>query len=118
MIRYDMVDLNDYMKLNSNAIVDLVNKKYVPAEMTKEPTFEALAEILQGIFIFRYGSEIGTRDQAHNILAMAIIYSMWCGWLSQTKTNRGEYTQELADRFKKLIVDAFDIGQNYSNDQP
>ena len=118
MIRYDMVNLNDYLKLNSNAIVDLVNKKYVPAEMTKEPTFEALAEILQGMFIFRYGSEIGTRDQSHNVLAMAIIYSMWCGWLSQTKTNRGEYTQELADSFKKLIVDAFDIGQNYSNDQP
>jgi hypothetical protein len=39
-------------------------------------------------------------------------------WFSQIKTNRGEYTQELADRFKKLIVDAFDIGQNYSNDQP
>jgi hypothetical protein len=37
-------------------------------------------------------------------------------WFSQVKTNRGEYTQELADRFKKLIVDAFDIGQNYSND--
>ena len=112
-----MVDLNDYLKLNSNAIVDLVNKKYVPAEMTKEPTFEALAEILQGIFIVRYG-EIGTRDQAHNVLAMAIIYSMWCGWLSQTKTNRGEYTHELADRFRKLIVGAFEIGQNYSNDQP
>jgi hypothetical protein len=32
------------------------------------------------------------------------------------KQNKGEYTQELADRFKKLIVDAFDIGQNYSND--
>ena len=60
-------------------IVHLVNKKYVPAKMTKEPTFEALAEILQGIFIVRYGSEIGTRDQAHNVLAMAIIYSMWCG---------------------------------------
>ena len=58
-------------------IVHLVNKKYVPAKMTKEPTFEALAEILQGIFIVRYGSEIGTRDQAHNILAMAIIYQ--CG---------------------------------------
>jgi hypothetical protein len=51
-------------------------------------------------------------------LQWAMIYSMWCGWLSQTKTNRGEYTQKLADRFKKLIFDAFDIGQNYSNDQP
>jgi hypothetical protein len=55
---------------------------------------------------------------AGDVLAMAVMCSMWCGWLSQTKTNRGEYTQELADRFKKLIVDAFDIGQNYSNDQP
>jgi hypothetical protein len=27
MIRYDMADLNDYLKLNGNAIVDLVNKK-------------------------------------------------------------------------------------------
>jgi hypothetical protein len=53
------------------------------------------------------------RDQNHNILAMTIIYSMWCGWFCRaiTKTNRGKYTEELADRFKKLIVDAYEIGQ-------
>jgi hypothetical protein len=36
-----MVNLNDYLKLNSDAMVDLVNKKHVPAEMTKEPTFDS-----------------------------------------------------------------------------
>jgi hypothetical protein len=113
-----MENLNDYLQLNSNAIVDLVNKKYVPAEMTKEPTFNSLAEILMGIFIHGQGSELGKRDQAHNILAMTIIYSMWCGWLSQGKADRDEYTQESADRFKKLIVDAFEIGQKYSKDKP
>jgi hypothetical protein len=40
-----MVNLDDYLKGNSNVIVDLVNKKYVPAEMTKEPTFDSLAEM-------------------------------------------------------------------------
>jgi hypothetical protein len=50
-----MVNLNDYLKLNSNAIVDLVNKKYVPAEMTKEPIFEELAGLLMGLFIHQHG---------------------------------------------------------------
>jgi hypothetical protein len=112
------MDLNDYLKLNSSAIVDLVNKKYVPAEMTKEPTFEELAALLMGMFIHQHGPDAGKRDQAHNVLAMVIIHSIWCGWLSQAKANRGEYTQESADRFKKLIDDVFEIGQKYSKDQP
>jgi hypothetical protein len=115
-----MVDLNEYLMLNSNVIVDLVNKKYVPAEMTKEPTFEELTALLMGRFVHRYGSEkeIGKRDQAHNVLAMAIIYSIWCGWFSQEKVNRSNYPSDWVDGFKKLIVDAFEIGQRYSKDQP
>jgi hypothetical protein len=50
MIQY-MAGLNDWLKLNSNAIVDLVNKKYVPAEMTKEPILEELAALLMGFII-------------------------------------------------------------------
>jgi hypothetical protein len=112
------MDLNDYLKLDSNAMVDLVNKKYVPAEMTKNPTFNGLAALLMGKFIHRHGDEAGKRDQAHNVLAMVIIYSMWCGWVSQAKANRGAYPSEWVDSFKKLIVDAFEIGQKYSKDQP
>ena len=111
-----MVDLNDYLKLNSNAIVDLVEKKYVPAEMSQESTFEGLATLLQGKFIVQHGSEVGKRDPAHNVLAMVIIYSMWCGWLSQSKANKGGYPQEWVDSFKKLIVDAFETGQEYSKE--
>ena len=40
-----MADLYDYLKLNSNVIVDLA-RKYAPSEMTKEPTFEELAGLL------------------------------------------------------------------------
>jgi hypothetical protein len=112
------MDLNDYLKLNSNAMVDLINTKYVPAEMTKEPSFEALAALLMGKFIHQHGSESGKRDQAHNVLAMTMIYSMWCGWLTQAKANRGDYPSEWTDSFKKLVSDAFEVGQKYSKDQP
>ena len=111
------MDLNDYLKLNSNVIVDLA-RKYVPTEMTKEPTFEELAALLQGIAIVRNGNEVGKRDQVHQVVAMVMIYSMWCGWLSQEKANKGAYPPEVADRFKRLIADAFVIGQKYSRDQP
>jgi hypothetical protein len=40
--------------LNSNAIVDLVNKKYVPTEMTEDSAFEELAGILMG-FVLGHG---------------------------------------------------------------
>ena len=111
------MDLNDYLKLNNNVIVDLA-RKYVPTEMTKEPTFEELAALLQGIAIVRNGNEAGKRDQVHQVVAMVMIYSMWCGWLSQEKANKGAYPPEVADRFKRLIADAFVIGQKYSRDQP
>ena len=111
------MDLNDYLKLNNNVIVDLA-RKYVPTEMTKEPTFEELAALLQGIAIVRNGNEVGKRDQVHQVVAMVMIYSMWCGWLSQEKANKGAYPPEVADRLKRLIADAFVIGQKYSRDQP
>jgi hypothetical protein len=109
------MSLNDYLKLNSNAIVDLVNKKYVPTEMTEEPIFEELAGLLMGMVIARDEStgEIGKRDQVHNVLAMTMIYSLWCGWVSQAKTNRGAYMRGTVEGFKKSIDDAFEIGKKY-----
>ena len=111
------MDLSDYLKLNSNVIVDLA-RKYIPTEMTKEPTFEELAALLQGIVIVRNGNEVGKRDQVHNVLAMAMMYSVWCGWLSQEKANSGAYPPEVVDRFRRLIADAFAIGQKYSKHPP
>jgi hypothetical protein len=118
MIRYlSMVDLNDYLTLNSNAMVDLVNKKFVPAGMTEELIFKELAGLLMGKFIISHESNIGEQDLAHNVLAMVIIYSIWCGWFSQEKANSGVHP-EWVDSFKRLIDDAFEIGQRYSKDQP
>jgi hypothetical protein len=94
------MDLNDWLKLNSNAIVDLVERH----------TFEELGGLLQG----KFAHDHGNRDKAHNVLAEAIICSMWCGWLSQAKANRGKYPPEWVDGFKQLIVDAFEIGRRHS----
>ena len=33
-------------------------------------------------------------EKAHEELAIAIIQSMWYGWLSQAKDNRGVYDQD------------------------
>jgi hypothetical protein len=112
------MDLYDYLKGNSNAIVDLVNKKYVPAEMTKEPIFEELAGLLQGVFIMEKNGQTGIRDQAHHVLAMTMIYSLWCGWVSQAKHDKGAYIKGTVEGFKRLIDDAFEIGQRYSKDKP
>jgi hypothetical protein len=112
-----MVDLNDYLTLNSNVMVDLVNKKYVPAEMTEELIFKELAGLLMGKFIVQHGSNVGEQDPAHNVLAMVMIYSIWCGWFSQEKANSGVHP-EWVDSVKELLVDAFEIGQRYSKDQP
>jgi hypothetical protein len=89
------MDLNDYLRGNSDVMVDLVNRKYVPAEMTEEPFFKELTGLLMGRFTMEKNGQMGIRDQAHNVLAMTIIYSLslWCGWLPQAKANRGAYTR-------------------------
>ena len=113
-----MVDLGEYLRTNSKEIVDFMNRKYIPSEMTDEPTFHGLATELQSLFVHNHRGKVGERDQAHNVLAMAIICSLWCGWLTQAKTNRGAYTKEWINGFNKSIVDAFEIGQQYSRLQP
>ena len=112
-----MVDLNDYLTLNSNVMIDLVNKKYVPAEMAEELIFKELAGLLMGNIIVQHGNNVGQQDPAHNVLAMVMIYSIWCGWFSQEKANSGVHP-EWVDRFKGLIDDAFEVGQRYSRDKP
>ena len=113
------MDLNDWLKMNNDVIVDLA-RKYVPTEIIKEPTFEALAALLMGRFVHRHGSEeeVGKRSQAQNVLAMTMIYSMWCGWVSQSKAGTGDYPQEWVDTFKKLIDDAFEISQSTQRINP
>jgi len=65
----------------------------------------------------RFPLSHGSRDATHNVLAMAVICSMWCGWLSQAKANKNAYSQEYVNGFSKAIADAFQIGQAYSQDK-
>ena len=90
----------------------------MPANIISNSTFNSLATELQKKFMHDHRGHIGGRDEAHNVLAIAIICSMWCGWLSQAKVNRKAYPPEWVDNFKKIIADAFEIGQNYTMERP
>ncbi len=77
----------------------------------RKQTFNNIATELQTRFPHNHRGQIGGRDKAHNVLTMTIMCSLWCGWLSQAKTNRNAYTQGWVDSLKKVITDAFEIGQ-------
>ena len=112
-----MIDLRHVMESQRKQMVDFIQDHSVPDNITSESAFINIANELQKAFVHNHSGQIGGRDKAHNVLAMAIICSMWCGWLSQAKTNRNVYTQEWVESFKKAITDAFEIGQKYSKDR-
>ena len=107
-------DLSQFLESQRKQIVDYIEGRYIPNDITSNPTFNEIAKEIEMKFPLNHGA----RDQAHNVLAMAVVPSMWCGWLSQAKTNRGVYSQEYIDGFNKAITDAFQIGRTYSKDRP
>lgn len=113
-----MIDLHEYLESQRQQIVDFMISECIPDSIAGKQTFNNIAIELQTKFVHNHRGKVGGRDKAHNTLAMAIMCSMYCGWLSQAKTNRKAYTQEWVDSFKKSIIDAFEIGQAYSADKP
>lgn len=113
-----MIFISDYLQSHKKEIVDYIQGNYIPANIMGNSTFNSLATELQRKFSHDHGGHIGGRDEAHNVLTMAIICSMWCGWLSQAKVNRRAYPPEWVDNFKKIIADAFEMGQNYAAERP
>jgi hypothetical protein len=113
-----VIDLHQYLESQRQQIVDFLVHECIPDNLTEKQTFNNIATELQTRFKHDHRGQIGGRDKAHNVLAMAIICSLWCGWLSQAKTNRNAYSQEWVDSFKKVIIDAFEIGQEYSAQRP
>jgi hypothetical protein len=112
------IDLRQYLESQRQQIVDFLHQECIPDNLTGKQTFNNIATELQTRFVHNHRGQTGGRDKAHNVLAMAIICSLWCGWLSQAKTNRNAYTQEWVDSFKKAIIDSFEIGQEYSVVKP
>jgi hypothetical protein len=113
-----MIDLRLYLESKKQQIADFIEAQNIPDNVTGNETFNNIATELQTRFPQNHRGQIGGRDKAHNVLAMTIMCSLWCGWLSQAKTNRNAYTQEWLDSFKKVITDAFEIGQEYSFQRP
>lgn len=113
-----MIFIDQYLRSHKKEIVDFIQANYIPASIIGNNTFNSLATELQRKFMHDHRGRIGGRDEAHNVLAMAILCSLWCGWLSQTKVNRKAYPPEWVNNFKKIIVDAFEIGQDYATERP
>jgi hypothetical protein len=93
-----MIDLRQRLKLKREKIIDFIEGRYIPENITSEQVFNEIATELQTIFVNNHRGIIGVRDQAHNVLTMAIMCSMWCGWLSQAKANRNAYSQQWVNR--------------------
>jgi hypothetical protein len=113
-----MIFINEYLRSHKKDIVDYIQGNYIPASIISNSTFNSLATELQRKFVHDHRGHIGGRDEAHNVLSMAIMCSMWCGWLSQAKTNKKAYSPEWVDNFRSMIIDAFEIGRNYATDRP
>lgn len=113
-----MTSIGQYLRIHKKELVDFIEGKFIPSEITNQDTFNNLAFELQKQFVATHrNGTVGERDAAHNVLTMALICSLWCGWLSQAKAKDNRYSQEVVDNFKKLIIDAFEIGQDYSNER-
>ncbi len=112
-----MIQMNEYLDSHKKDIVDFIEGRYIPPNITENRTFDNLATELQNKIVHYHNSQGGGRDAAHNVLAMGIICALWCGWISQAKVINTKYRQDDADSFKKAIIDAFEIGQNYANER-
>lgn len=114
----DFSKFKKFLEQNTENIVDLVERKKLENVFDLDITlFNLVRDFLQKELPLGRDNEPWL-DKAHQELALAIIYSMWCGWLSQAKANRGIYSKEYVELFKKLIINAFTIGQEYSKNRP
>jgi hypothetical protein len=112
-----MIDMRQYLESQRQQIVDFMISECIPYSIAGKQIFNNIATELQKRFLHNHRGQVGGRDKVHNILTMAILCSMYRGWLSQAKTNKNSYPQWV-DSFKKSIIDAFEIGQTYSADKP
>jgi hypothetical protein len=109
-------EIGNYLKEHKKEIVNLVEEKGGHPENIRGPAFENLVTHLMLAFPLGRDNQ-PWRDKAHEELAITIIHSMWCGWLSKAKTNRGVYTAGEAEGYRSAIDSAFEIGQKYSEEK-
>ena len=106
------------MQANRNELVD-----YIQTEVRTIPTnhdsayYDLLQELRADIIAEKNGIQ-GVLDKMHFELAIAVLEAIWCGWLSQAKANRGRYPSDAPDRFRQMILGAFDIGRDLAATKP
>ena len=108
------MDHKEFLQANKNQMIDFVESL---RRQLSEGLLGALQLQLKEEFRLNHPGNPPHLDKAHVELSIAMLEAMWCGWLSQAKANRGVYTQEYVDGFKKAIIDAFEIGQEYSKER-
>ena len=104
--------LRAFLETNRSDIVDFIEEtqRQIPLDGKIYP--KLLTELFS---VFRLSKDgiVPILDKTHMELAVAICESLWCGWLSQAKANRGIH-KDYPERFKQAIISAFEIGQQYA----
>jgi len=105
--------LDQFLASHKKEIVDFVEQKTAEQKIIFDKLVNELAVKMPLVKDGKTGI-----DKAHIELATALVHSMWCGWLSEAKKNRGIYRQEYVNGFKQAIIRAFEIGQSYALERP
>jgi hypothetical protein len=100
-----------FLRSNQNALVDYVQaqQRAIPAD-DGSIYYKLVQELRTEILTEKNGIQGGV-DKMHVELAFAILEAMWCGWLSQAKTNNGRYSIDAPEKFKEVILNAYEIGK-------
>ena len=109
--------LEKFLDDNKEELVEFVQSNQRPIPIGDNIYGRLLEELTRQIPLTKNGVH-NVLDKAHIELCIAIIESMWCGWLSQAKANKNVYSKDHPDIFKEAICDAFEIGQEYAAIRP
>jgi ribosomal protein S18 acetylase RimI-like enzyme len=110
--------LKEYLDTNKKQIVDFMEEAIKRQIPTGDDPYTRLTRRLVEELPMEKDGRVGVTDRAHLELARAIFESMWCGWLSQAKANRGVYRKDWPDEFEEAIQDAIRIGRAYALERP
>jgi hypothetical protein len=108
-----MDTLRPYLEADKRSIVDYIESNQRPVPFLDSAYANLLNKLGNWLRISKDGRPPAL-DKIHVELGIAIIESMWCGWLSQAKANDGRYPADAPEELKRAILDAFEVGQEYS----
>lgn len=100
------------MESNKKDIFYFVENNQRPIQVGA-PLFEKLMNKLKDDMPMSHGNF----DKTHYEIAVVIVEALWIGCLSQMKENRSAYSKGTTDNLKQLMIDAFNVGRNYAQEE-